>query len=188
MSLFLKSAGFKEKTVYNSIFQMDYRSGKIYCIRNTVDDDIYVGATCQPQSKRMAEHRLKARQQSCSHVLICKKIKDVGVENFYIELVESCPCNSVDELEGEHIRRIGTLNKTISGRTTKMYVAEHYEKTQAYLKQYREDHKEETREYKRNYFQENKEQLLKRCMCECGKYYNEPTGSIIIIIFYIWLI
>ena len=154
---------------------MDYKNGKIYCVRNTVDDDIYVGASCQPLSKRMAEHRLKARQQSCSHFLIYKKMKEIGVDKFYIELVENCPCNTVDELrakEGEHIRRIGTLNKIVSGRTTKMYVAEHYEKTQAYQKQYREDHKEETREYKRNYFQENKEKLLKRCMCECGKYYT----------------
>ena len=50
--------------VYNSIFSMEIKperkpkdfsnDGKIYCIRNTIDDNIYVGCTCQSLSKRMA--------------------------------------------------------------------------------------------------------------------------------------
>ena len=35
----------------------DYTNGKIYCIRNNVDDDIYIGSTTQALSKRMAKHR-----------------------------------------------------------------------------------------------------------------------------------
>ena len=32
-----------------------YSNGRIYCIRNSINDDIYVGSSCQPLSKRM-EH------------------------------------------------------------------------------------------------------------------------------------
>ena len=83
----------------------------------------------------MAEHRLKARQQCCSHFLINKQMKASGFEHFCIELLESYPCSNVEELrakEGEHIRRIGTLIEIISGGTSKMYVAENYAKTQEY--------------------------------------------------------
>ena len=37
--------------------KMDYGNGKIYKIVNTIDNDIYIGSTCQPLSKRMAWHR-----------------------------------------------------------------------------------------------------------------------------------
>ena len=36
---------------------MDYKNGKIYQILNNVNDDIYVGSTCQALSKRMYQHR-----------------------------------------------------------------------------------------------------------------------------------
>ena len=39
----------------------DYKNGKIYCIRNTLDDNIYVGSTTQPLSKRMVKHRCDAK-------------------------------------------------------------------------------------------------------------------------------
>ena len=35
----------------------DYSQGKIYCIRNTISDEIYIGSTCQSLSQRMAQHR-----------------------------------------------------------------------------------------------------------------------------------
>ena len=40
-----------------AINNMTYKNGKIYCIRNTIDDDIYVGSTTQLLCKRMAGHR-----------------------------------------------------------------------------------------------------------------------------------
>ena len=30
----------------------DFSKGKIYCIRNNIDDEIYIGSTTQPLSKR----------------------------------------------------------------------------------------------------------------------------------------
>ena len=40
---------------------MNYRNGKIYCIINTVDDDIYVGSTTQLLTERMCLHRSKLK-------------------------------------------------------------------------------------------------------------------------------
>ena len=65
--------------VYNSIFSMeikperkpkDFSNGKIYCIRNTIDDNIYVGCTCQSLSKRMAYHRGDAKKANKQNTLI----------------------------------------------------------------------------------------------------------------------
>ena len=103
----------------------NYQNGKIYCIRNWVDDDIYVGSTCQPLSKRMAWHRQSIRTQKKKHYKIYQKINDVGIENFYIELIENYPCGSKEELmrkEGEIIRTLNPLlNKRIEGRTRNEY-------------------------------------------------------------------
>ena len=178
MKIFLKWVGYthlNRKQHYTTDSSMDYKNGKIYCIRNTNDYDVYVGATCSSLSKRMAQHRRNANKHECAHYLIYKKMNNIGIENCYIELIENYPCNNVDELrakEGEHIRQIGTLNKIISGRTQKLYVAEHSEKTQEYQKKYREDHKEHNKKYKQNYYNNNKDKMLQKKLCHCGKYYT----------------
>ena len=47
---------------------MDYSKAKIYkTIINDVSDDIYIGATCQPLSKRMAEHRKSMKSKRDNH-------------------------------------------------------------------------------------------------------------------------
>ena len=50
----------------------DFKNGKIYCIRNTIDDDIYVGSTCQPLSKRMAKHRVDMKGYKKDRLLYSK--------------------------------------------------------------------------------------------------------------------
>lgn len=76
---------------------------------------------------------------------------ELGVDNFYIELIEQCPCNSKEELrsvEGKHIREIGTLNKQIAGRTQKEYY---------------EDNKEEWTMRCRERYENNKENIFEKC-------------------------
>ena len=41
----------------------NYQNGKIYCIRNTIDDDVYVGSTTQALSQRMEKHRSDFRKR-----------------------------------------------------------------------------------------------------------------------------
>ena len=98
----------------------DFKNGRIYCIRNTIDDDIYVGSTCQPISKRMAKHRDSMKEVN-RNTKIFTRMRDIGVDNFYIELIEECPCDNLEQLrrrEGHFIREMATLNQHIAGRTS----------------------------------------------------------------------
>ena len=98
----------------------DYLNGKIYTILDTIDCEIYVGSTVETLSQIMTKHRSKMKTRP--HDLMYTHMHELGVDNFYIELIEQFPCNDVHELrakEGHCIREIGTLNKEIAGRTDK---------------------------------------------------------------------
>ena len=146
----------------------DYKNGKIYCIRNTVDDDIYVGSTCQPLSKRIAKHRQSMNELNRNTKLYVK-MRELGADNFYIELVEDCPCDSLEQLrkrEGHFIRQMATLNKLVAGRTKqetdKNYYESNKEKALEANKAWREAHPEKMKEYKDTWYEANKEELLSR--------------------------
>ena len=64
----------------------DYTNGKIYCVRNHLDDDIYVGSTTQALSKRMAKHRENRFNPKNINLNFYQKMNKLGEENFYIEL------------------------------------------------------------------------------------------------------
>ena len=99
-------------------------------------------------------------------------MNELGVDNFYIELIENHQCNDIYELrarEGFFIREISTLNKNIAGRTSKEYKEEHKEEAKTYKKQYYEKHKEEYKEAVRKYYEEHKEQKKEAIR----KYYEE---------------
>ena len=66
----------------------DYSNAKIYCFRNHIDKEIYVGSTCQNLSKRMAYHRQDARKTNRQNTLIYPLMLNYGIEQFYIELLE----------------------------------------------------------------------------------------------------
>ena len=108
-------------------------------------------------------------------------MKELGKENFYIELFEIYNCNTKEELnrrEGEIIREIGTLNKIIAGRTPREYYNDHKNEKREYEKKYmsipenREKRNEYQKQYKRDNYEKNREHLLKYRIedvtCDCG--------------------
>ena len=136
----------------------DYKNSKIYCIRNTINDDIYIGSTTQPLSKRMVKHRCDVKTRP-DKMPITKKMYELGVEHFYIELVEEYPCESVEQLrrkEGEWVRKMGTLNQVIPGRTK----AE-YRKSDQH-KQYLERNKDAIKKSQQDYHERNRTEVNKR--------------------------
>ena len=142
----------------------DYQNGKIYKILNNVDDEIYVGSTIEALGQRMSKHRYSMKKRP--HYKLYKHMHELDVENFYIELIENCPCNGVYELrarEGYYIREIGTLNKNVAGRTPRECVDIHYnkniEKYKEYKKQYWDTHKDKYNEEKRKYRLDNKDEV-----------------------------
>ena len=110
-----------------------YENGKIYCIRNWVDDDIYVGSTTQALSKRFQKHKDILTTFKKDRKLY-SKMNELGIDKFYIELYEEYPCNNVEQLrrrEGEIIRNLKpVLNKQIEGRTLGEWIEDNKEHLQ----------------------------------------------------------
>jgi hypothetical protein len=71
--------------------------------------------------------------------LIYTKMRILGIDKFYIELLEDFPCDNIEQLrkhEGHHIRELGTLNHSVAGRTKKEWIQEHAEYKKEKDKQY----------------------------------------------------
>ena len=172
----------------------NYQNGKIYCIRNHVDDDIYIGSSCQPLSKRMAWHRNNSKSKNHESMKIYSKIHELGVEQFYIELVEECPCDTVEQLrkrEGEIIREMKPeLNKRVEGRTRKEYYEDNKNMIREKAKQYYNENRETISEYRQKYRQDNKEKIkqqdkikyekhIDKIRCRRTQYYQDNKNIIL---------
>ena len=169
---------------------MTYQNGKHYCIRNDVDDDIYVGSTTQLLCKRMVAHRAKVKSKP--HYKLYVKMIELGIEHLYIELIENYPCDNKEELrkrEGHYIRERETINTLIAGRTKtewtnenkehvkatqKQYYNDNKEEMQKQHKEYREEHKDEIKVWKKEHYETNKEDILAK-----QKVYYEENKDIV---------
>ena len=138
----------------------NYQEGKIYKIYNTINDDIYIGSTTQKLCDRMREHRDRHRNEP-PDALLYKAFAEYGIDNFFIELIEKCPCNDIEELrrkEGEYMKLIkSSLNTYLAGRTRQEYRDTHKEQKATRMKTYREMNKQKINE--RN---------AEKVTCECG--------------------
>ena len=158
---------------------MDYSKAKIYQIINDVSDDIYIyiyiGATCQPLSKRMAEHRISLKSKRDKHIKLYQKMSEIGVGHFRIELIKETPCENIEQLraiEGKYIRELGTLNSQVAGRTGSDYCKEFRERYYPQKKAYRENKRDVLNENNREYYNERKGEI-----CEKNKKrYDEITS------------
>ena len=131
----------------------DYSEGKIYQIKNTIDDDIYVGSTCSSLEKRLVSHKYDAKRQITLSPLY-NKMNEMGSDKFYIELIQDYPCQSKAELhakEGEYIRERGSINKRVAGRTPSLY--------------------------KEEFKQKLRERDSELHLCECGMFYTRHHKS-----------
>ena len=110
---------------------VNYLEAKVYKVLNSVDDEVYVGSTTQTLAQRMGKHGRNATHRNTKFY---QHMNNIGINNFYIEMICPYPCNNIEELHskgGEWIRKMGTINQVVSGRKQK---------------QYREDNKDNTRE------------------------------------------
>ena len=148
---------------------MDYMNGKIYQLLNKVNDEVYVGSTLQPLSKRFYSHKTKSDHLNNK---LSELIRTIGKDKFYIELIESYPCNSKEELmarEGHYIRERGTLNMKIAGRTDKAYYKDNQEIINAKHKKYYEDNQECILQRNKHYYEDHNKHINERLICNiCG--------------------
>ena len=151
----------------------NYTESKIYKILNTIDNEVYVGSTIEPLSKRMYKHRHDSERRP--QYKLYEHMQRLGKSNFYIELIETYPCKSKEELlakEGEWIRNIATLNDRVAGRNKKQWETDNHDRRMQQAKEYREAHKEERKQYDKQRYENDKEEMNKHIretiICECG--------------------
>lgn len=83
------------------------RYGRIYIIRNTVNNKVYIGQTKVSLKLRFQNHLSAARNGK--DYVIGKAIRKYGEENFYIELLEEC---TIEELNDREKYWISYFNST----------------------------------------------------------------------------
>jgi hypothetical protein len=147
---------------------MDYKNGRIYKLTDVNYTKCYIGSTTQPLCKRFYHHKAGFKswkngigRKSTSYDIF----EEFGVENCFIELIESFPCSSKEELikrEGYFIKNTTCVNKIIMGRTPDQYRVDCKEKIKEYrdankdkMKEYRDANKDKMKEYR----QDNKDKI-----------------------------
>ena len=152
----------------------NYQEGKIYKIYNTINDDIYVGSTTRKLCERMGEHRSRVKYRD-KHKPLSQSILEHGVENFFIELIEKCPCNDKDELrkrEGKYIREMKCVNKCIAGRTKKEWTYDNRFEIRKRVAKWQKENKDKVNASHKKYRDINKEKIKRHkkqtYTCECG--------------------
>jgi hypothetical protein len=156
---------------------IDFSKGKIYKIVNVEDSEVYVGSTCQPLSRRMGNHRKSCYSKIKKNRKLYKHMRDIGIENFHIYLVEDCPCSNKEELrkrEGYWIRKIGTLNSCIAGRSKAEYYQDNCEKIKAQNRENQKKNPEKKKEMDRKYYEKNSEKIK----ANVRKYHKENYAVI----------
>ena len=149
----------------------DYKNGKIYKIVCYDTGEVYVGSTVRDMEDRLYEHK-SSSNKCCSKQIIDRN-------NYYIEILETYPCNNEFELrrkEGEYQKSIECINHYIAGRTRKEscknYDQVNKEKVSKMRHTYRQNNKETLRAHAKEYYQDNKEAIKARkskvVICECG--------------------
>ena len=149
---------------------IDYSKGKVYSLRNRIDNDkiVYVGSTVRTLSERMAQHRRDIKRNP--EQKIYELMDRIGVDNFYIELIEDVACERREQLlarEGHFIRMHKTTteggNMQIAGRGKKERADAYYEVNResilAKVKAYKETNQDKIRAMKHDYHAANSEKL-----------------------------
>jgi hypothetical protein len=148
-------------------------TANVYKITNNIDDRFYIGSTKRKLASRLAEHKHNSsnelRRSYNAKVYVC--MRELGVDNFKIELICKCLCDSKDDLHKKEQEYINLLKPTLNVLTahhtkeTKKQVVVNYEKNNREyirerdrdkLKKYAIEHKEELINYKAEYYLKNK--------------------------------
>jgi group I intron endonuclease len=155
----------------------NFNNGKIYKITNNINNEVYVGSTCDILRKRFVRHTIDMRNEKNKHRPLFKLMNELGTDIFRIDLIEAYPCDDKQALrqrEGHWIRQIGTLNMKIEGRSNKEWKEENKDKYDKYTKEYREINKDKLKIKDKLYYEENKEKLI-----EGAKEYREKNREVI---------
>jgi hypothetical protein len=159
----------------------DYSKGKIYKLICNETGLVYYGHTTYKYlSQRLAKHKTDYTRwiKTSKHYITAFEV--MKNNNYDMVLVESYPCNSIEELEARernHIENNECVNKNIPGRSIKEWREANKEKIAEYLRQWREDNEDYCKEFKKQYYESNKDYILEKLRI----YRNENRDKIFAI-------
>lgn len=79
---------------------MKEKTGKIYVLKNKINDMVYVGQTTATLHERLLQHLKPSTRKAKGQYKLYSAIEQLGSDNFYIELLEDdIPFESLDERE-----------------------------------------------------------------------------------------
>jgi hypothetical protein len=141
---------------------MDYKNGKIYTIRSYQTDQLYIGSTTQPLSKRLYKHVSDYKRYLKGEKNFITSFEIIKFDDAYIELLEEYPCENkmmLQKREGELIRINTCVNKVIPCRTLNEWKEENKDKIKEQQKEYREQNKDINKEYNKEYRKQNEDKI-----------------------------
>ena len=102
--------------------------GRIYIIKNYVNNLLYVGSTTRNLEARFKQHKHDINKYP--NFKLYKAMQEFQHNNFYIILIEELDIETIQDLrkiKGQYIKLIKpTLNKNIAGRSMKEYKEDNY--------------------------------------------------------------
>jgi hypothetical protein len=146
-----------------------YHNGRIYKI--VCGDLTYIGSTCQPLSKRLAEHRsnFKGWKNGKRNNVSSFRLFEIGEPT--IVLIEAIKCENKEELfrrERYYIETIDCVNMCIPGRTMKEWSIDNADKLNEKKKEYYNSNLDTFKKRNAEYYMQNAEMFKEK-----GKeYYN----------------
>jgi hypothetical protein len=141
----------------------NYQNAKIYKIKSLHSDDEYIGSTCNSLARRITGHRDAFNKFKKGEGNYCSSYHLFEIGGEYIELIETFPCNTKQELlnkEGEYVKAsLNNVNKLIPGRTYQEWYEANKHILSAKRKLYRQTHKEQIKIKDKAYREVNAEKL-----------------------------
>jgi hypothetical protein len=158
---------------------MEYQNGKIYIIKNYVNDLVYIGSTKQTLEKRFNKHKAEINTKKGQTIKLYQAMRELGKQNFYIEEIKKYPCETKQQLiarEGHFIRLFDSFNngynKRVAGRDMKQWTEDNKDKKKEMDKKYAEQNKEKIAENNKLWREKNID-LLKEKRKEYVKQHKE---------------
>ena len=109
------------------------KKGKIYIIKNLINNKVYIGQTIQKLSKRFNGHCCYSKTDKSINMYIKRAIHKYGRENFSIELLEECNIEDLNQREQYWIKKYDSYNNgynlTLGGQDSNYFSLHRLENT-----------------------------------------------------------
>lgn len=157
---------------------VNYKLGKVYKLKSIHSDDEYIGSTTKKYlSQRLTAHVASYNSYKNGKTNYVTSFKIIEMGDYQISLLESCPCESKDELlvrERYWIENAANcINKVIPGRSK----AQRYEANKETIAARYQANKENVLAKVKQYNNANKEKIKakrsEQVICDCGSTHSK---------------